>query len=314
MKFGLQLSPYLPGSTGNCWDSVAEVAQFVDNSPFDSLWTYDHFLYEGGLSYHPFSEPVMECVTTLGALAALTHRIRLGSLVLGVPYRNPAMVAKMAATLDLISHGRLILGLGAGWHKREYEAYGWGEFEPVPVRMKRLEEAIRVTLALWTEQPAHFEGQYYRLEKVMENPKPIQEPHPPLLVGGCGKQVTLRLVAQYAQFCNVWGEPEVVKGLFEMLQDHCMRLNRSFEEITRSIMVTVILGRDAIEVAEKRDQLNPYIPYAGETTLVGTPDELIAKLRVYQEVGCQYTILRMPDWGSIEPLRLFAEEVIPTLQ
>jgi len=313
MRFGLQISPYLLGSTGNPWDGVVKVARFADESPFDSLWLFDHFLYEGDFSGHPFSEPVMECLTTLGALAAITRRIRLGPLVLGVPYRNPAMVAKMATTLDLISHGRLILGLGAGWHSREYEGYGWGKFETVPVRMKRLEEAIRVVLALWTERPAHFEGTYYRLDHVLENPKPIQNPYPPILIGGCGKKVTLRLAAQYGHFCNVWGDPETVRDLFEVLRDHCQRLNRSYDEITRSILVTVIIGRDNAEVAAKRERLSNYIPWGGETVLMGTPDDLIRELERYMEAGCQYTILRMPDWIRIEPVQLFAERVIPAL-
>ncbi|MCB8924055.1 MAG: LLM class flavin-dependent oxidoreductase [Ardenticatenaceae bacterium] len=313
MRFGLQISPYLLGSTKNPWDSVANLARFADESTFDSLWLYDHFLYEGDFSYHPFSEPVMECLTTLGAISTITKRIRLGSLVLGVPYRNPAMVAKMATTLDLISHGRLILGLGAGWHVREYEGYGWGEFETASVRMKRLEEAICVVLALWKEQPAHFEGMYYRLAHVLDNPKPVQNPYPPILIGGCGKKVTLRLVAQYGNFCNVWGDPDTVGGLFGILRDHCQRLNRSYDEITRSIMITVIIGRDNAEVAAKREQLSDYIPWGGETTLIGTPDTLIRELEGYREVGCQYTILRMPDWINIEPVRLFAERVIPAL-
>jgi alkanesulfonate monooxygenase SsuD/methylene tetrahydromethanopterin reductase-like flavin-dependent oxidoreductase (luciferase family) len=122
MRFGLQVNPYFPGRTGNPWDSVAPVARVVDESAFDSLWLYDHFLYEGGYSGHPLPEPVMECFTMLGAVAAITNRVRLGQLVLGVPYRNPAMMAKMATTLDLISHGRTILGLGAGCHQREHEA------------------------------------------------------------------------------------------------------------------------------------------------------------------------------------------------
>src|SRR5436190_1048721 len=140
MRFGVQINPYFPGPTGNTWDSLARAAQALDQTAFDSLWLYDHFLYEGGYLGHPIPEPVLECFTTLGALAAITDRLRLGQLVLGVPYRNPAMLAKMATTLDLISHGRTILGLGAGWHQREHEAYGWGPFETAGVRLKRLEE------------------------------------------------------------------------------------------------------------------------------------------------------------------------------
>ncbi len=313
MRFGLQLSPYLPGSTGNPWDCIEEAARFADSSAFDSLWLFDHFLYEGGFSGHPISEPVMECLTTLSAVAGITRRIRLGQLVLGVPYRNPALVAKMATTIDCISHGRSILGLGAGWHAREYAGYGWGELEPVAVRMKRLEESIRVISALWTEHPAHFEGTYYRLDHVLDNPKPIQKPHPPILIGGSGEKVTLRLVAQYGQFCNIWGDPNTLRRRFEILRGHCDRIGRSYDEIIRSTQITVIVGKDDAEVANKRERLRDYVPWNGEVSLIGTPDNLIRMLEEYERIGCQYTILRMPDWGDIEPLQLFAERIIPAL-
>ncbi len=311
MRFGLQVNPYFAGSTGNPWDSIAKVARVVDDSAFDSLWLYDHFLYEGGFSGHPLPEPVMECFTTLGALAAITRRVRLGQLVIGVPYRNPAMMAKMATTLDLISQGRSILGVGAGWHQREYEGYGWGEWEQVPVRMKRLEEAIRVVLALWTERPARFEGTFYRLDEVMENPAPIQKPHPPILIGGSGEKVTLRLVAEYGQFCNVSGDPETVRHRFGVLRQHCERVGRPYDEITSSIYTTLIVGRDGAEVAAKRERLSDFIPRNG--ALVGTPDQLIAVFREYAQAGCEYTIFRMPDWIDLEPVQLFAERVIPAL-
>ncbi len=311
MQFGLQINPYLAGATGNPWDGVARVAAAADASAFDSLWVYDHFLYEGGYSGHPYSEPAMECFTTLGAIAAITQRIRLGQLVLGVPYRNPAMMTKMATTLDLISHGRSILGLGAGWHKREYEAYGWGEFEGVPERMKRLEEAVRVVLALWTEDPAQFAGEYYRLDELHENPSPIQRPHPPIMIGGSGERVTLRLVAQYAQFCNVSGDPATVGRLFGRLHDHCERLGRPYEEITRSVFVTVVIGADDADVAAKRARLQAFLPENG--ALVGTAAELIATFAEYARVGCQYVVLRMPDWIDCEPVQRFAEQVIPAL-
>src|SRR2546423_8720432 len=157
MRFGLQINPYLAGTTGNAWDGVERAARYADESSLDSLWLYDHFLYEGGYSGHPHPEPVLECFTTLGAIAAITRRIRLGQLVVGTPYRNPALLAKLATTLDTISHGRSILGIGAAWHQREYEAYGWGELEPIGVRMKRLGDAAPGIHALRTERPRPFQ-------------------------------------------------------------------------------------------------------------------------------------------------------------
>lgn len=312
MRFGLQINPYQAGPTGNPWDLVASIARVADASDYDSLWLYDHFLYEGGYSGHPHSEPVLECFTALGAIASITSRIRLGQLVLGVPYRNPAMTAKMATTLDMISHGRSILGLGAGWHRREYEAYGWGEFEPNGVRLKRLEEALQVTLALWTTRPAQFAGAYYRLDQVNENPAPVQQPHPPLLIGGSGEKVTLRLVAQYGQFCNVSGDPATVERLFGSLREHCMRLGRPYEAITRSIFTTLLIGRDEAAVAAKRERWQEFVQVSN--LCAGTPTQIIAQLGEYAARGCQYVIFRMPDWIDPEAVTLFAEEVIPALR
>ncbi|HLH74674.1 MAG TPA: TIGR03560 family F420-dependent LLM class oxidoreductase [Chloroflexota bacterium] len=311
MRFGLQVNPYFAGPTGNPWDAVAKAALALDASRFDSLWLYDHLLYEGGYSGHPYPEPVLESFSTLSAIAAITNRIRLGQLVIGTPYRNPALLTKMATTLDLISHGRSILGIGAGWHKREYEAYGFGAFEEVPVRMKRLEEAVRVIKKLWTERPASFEGKFYRLDRVMENPAPVQKPHPPIMIGGSGEKVTLRLVAQYAQWCNVSGDPDTVRHRLEVLKEHCERLGRPYDEITRSNYCTVLIGRDEVEVAAKRERLRDFIPVNG--ALIGTPEQLIELFGNYAKVGVQYSIFRTPDWIDIEPLQLFAERVIPAL-
>jgi len=311
MRFGLQINPHFAGTTGNAWDSVERAVRYLDGSAFDSVWLYDHVLYEGGYPGHPDPEPVLECFTALGAVAAITRRIRLGQLVVGTPYRNPALLGKMATTLDAISHGRSILGIGAAWHQREYEAYGWGVFEDVPTRMKRLEEALQVILALWTQRPASFQGAYYRLDAVQENPHPVQRPHPPILIGGNGEKVTLRLVARYGDLCNVSGDSASVERLFAALRAHCAAVGRPYEAITRTIYTTVIVGRDAAEVAAKRARLAPFIPRDG--ALFGTPEELIEAFRAYARVGAQYAIFRTPEWIEVEPLRLFAEQVIPAL-
>jgi F420-dependent oxidoreductase-like protein len=311
VQFGLQVNPHKYGSTGNPWDALAAVAKATDESAFDSLWLYDHFLYEGGYGGHPDPEPVMECFVALGAIAAITSRIRLGQLVLGMPYRNPAMMVKMATTLDVISRGRTILGVGAGWHQREYEAYGWGQFEDVPTRMKRFEEGLKVIRALWTERPASFEGRFYRLDKVMDNPLPVQRPHPPIMVGGSGEKVTLRLVAQYAQMSNVSGDPDTVRQRFDILRDHCARVGRPIEGVVLCNHSWVLIGRTNAEIDAKREKFEKFFPRGAG--LVGTPDELIDRFREYQAVGSQYCTIQMPDWDDIEPVRLFAEKVIPAL-
>jgi F420-dependent oxidoreductase-like protein len=311
VRFGLQVNPHKYGSTGNPWDALAAVAKATDASAFDSLWLYDHFLYEGGYGGHPDPEPVMECFVALGAIAAITSRVRLGQLVLGMPYRNPAMMVKMATTLDVISRGRTILGVGAGWHQREYEAYGWGQFEDVPTRMKRFEEGLKVIRALWTERPASFEGRFYRLDKVMDNPAPVQRPHPPIMVGGSGEKVTLRLVAQYAQMSNVSGDPETVRQRFDILREHCARVGRPIEDVVLCNHSWVLIGRTRSELAAKQEKFERFFPRGDG--LVGTPEELIERFREYQAVGSQYCTVQMPDWDDIEPVRLFAETVIPAL-
>lgn len=309
MRFGLQVNPYAPGSTGNPWDAVAAVVRAAEDGGFDSLWLYDHFMFEAGpLRARP--EPVLECFVGMGAVAAITSRIRLGQLVVGVPYRNPALVAKMATTLDLISHGRSILGLGAAWHQREYEAYGWGQMEDVGTRMRRLEEAVQVILAMWGEQPASFEGAYYRLDRAVNDPPPIQRPHPPIMIGGNGEKVTLRLAAKYAQWCNVFGDPDLVRHRFDVLREHCSRVGRPIDEITCSNHVWVIVGRDRAEVAAKRERLS--VPtFFG---VAGTPDELVEKFRAYAAVGARYCTIQLPDVCDVEPVCLFAEQVIPALR
>jgi F420-dependent oxidoreductase-like protein len=311
MRFGLQVNPHLPGATGNPWDGVAAVARAADETGYDSLFLYDHFLYEGGYSGHPYPEPVLECFVTLGAIAAITKRITLGQLVLGIPYRNPAMLTKMATSLDVISGGRTILGIGAGWHQRELEAYGWGELEEIGTRMKRFEEAIQVILKLWTERPASHDGRFYHLNKVIDNPAPIQWPHPPIMIGGSGEKVTLRLVAQYGQMCNVSGDAETVRNRVAILKDHCTRLGRPFEDITVTNHGWVIIGRDRAEVDAKVERLKDLIPRGAG--VAGTPDELIEHFRAYAAAGSRYCTIQMPDWVDVEPVRLFAETVIPAL-
>ncbi len=198
-----------------------------------------------------------------------------------------------------------------GLAQREYEAYGWGEFEPGPVRVRRLDEATRVILALWNEPPASFDGEFYSLDQVRDLPPPVQRPHPPILIGGSGEKVTLRLVARYAQMCNVSGSPESVGRLFGILREHCERVGRPYDEITRSIYTTVIVGRDEADVAAKRERLGAFIPARG--ALIGTPSELIDMFAEYAQAGCQYVIFRTPDWLDVEPIQLFSEQVIPAL-
>ena len=302
IKFGVLACPQYTG-----WPALLAVGKRVDELGYDSLWTWDHV-------YPIFGSPdgpSFEGWLALGAWARETEGVTLGLMVGANTFRNPALVVKMATTLDHISHGRTILGVGAGWHKREYEAYGWGDFEEPPVRLKRLEEALKVILALWTERPASFAGQFYRLDHVMENPAPVQSPHPPIMVGGSGEKVTLRLVAQYAQLCNVSGDAETVGRLFGALREHCERLGRPYDEITRTAYTSIIMGKDEADLAAKRERLSEFIPRRG--SLIGTPDQIVDMIGEYARVGTQYLVFRAPDWDDVETVQLFADKVIPAL-
>lgn len=308
MEFGIQLNPYVGTRP---WERVAEAARLLDESRFASVWLYDHLLFEGDMPGHPTAEPVLECFTTLGAIAAITRRIRLGQLVLAVPYRNPALVVKMATTLDHVSRGRAILGLGAGWHQREHEGYGYGALEPVPVRMRRLEEALRLVQALWGESPASFEGEFYRVEGVRDAPAPLQRPHPPILVGGSGERVSLRLAAQYGQWCNVTGGVEKVGHLFGVLREHCARLGRPYADITRSAYITVLVGRDEADTAARRERYAGFL--RGDGVVAGTPEQIVPAFEAYARAGCQHAILRMLDWSDLDTIQRFSDVVIPAL-
>jgi F420-dependent oxidoreductase-like protein len=309
MRFGLQLKTFDPGEHGNHWDSTLAVARACEEAGLDSVWFADHFMFVR--EEEPDAEtPVMECFTVLAALAAATSRVRLGALVAGVPYRNPALLAKMHATLDVISHGRAIIGLGAGWHKLEFDAYGW-PFGTVGERMEKLEDAVQIIKKMMTERPASYAGKHYSIHEALNDPMPVQRPHPPIMIGGGGEKQTLRLVARYGDFCNVFGDLETVAHKFEVLRRHCEDVGRPYEEITRSHHLSILLARDDAELARKRERFARDLPnFHG---LIGTPDTIIAALREYAAIGSQYVTFSMPDAGDLDSVRLFGETVLPAL-
>jgi F420-dependent oxidoreductase-like protein len=311
MQFGLAVIHGLYTSyERNLWDIVSRIGKAAEEAGFDSIWIYDHFMWGPSKGVNA-PAPNLEAFVALSALAAQTTRLRLGQLVLGVPYRNPALVAKMQTSLDIISHGRTILGLGAAWMEREFAAYGW-DFDPPPVRLKRLEEAIQVIKAMWTQRPASCQGQYYRIVDALNDPPPVQQPHPPIMIGGSGEKVTLRLVAQYADWANIGGDPERFGQRVQALREHCTRVGRSFSDLTISNYCWAMLGKDEAEVQRKLARLEPVKPsYAG---LAGTRDQLIERFRAYAAAGSHYCTLEIQDDIDIDPIYQFAEEVIPALR
>ncbi len=301
MRFGLQIDTYADAGDRNHYDAMRAVALEAERLGFESVWYEDHFMWRDDV-YPDKPSPRLECLLTLAALAAETRRVQLGALVVGVPYRNPALLAKMWTTLDVISHGRIVIGLGAAWHQQEFEAYGW-PFGTVRERMEKLEEALRIVDAMLTERPATFQGHHYSIDRALNDPPPVQRPRPPILVAGNGERRTLRLVAQYADMCNVYGTVEEVAHRFEVLRGHCAAVGRPYEEITRTINYWTLMARDEQERARKAARFP-------DAWAIDTPEQTIEQLKRYEAVGTQLAIVKILDAADLEPVRLFAESVL----
>jgi F420-dependent oxidoreductase-like protein len=261
----------------------------------------DHFMFPD--VQHPEREvPVMDCYVTLAALATSTSRIRLGELVTGVPYRNPALLAKMCTTLDVISHGRTIVGLGAAWHEPEFKAYGW-TFPPLRERMEMLGEAVQVVDRMLKQRSANFSGKYYSIQGAFNDPMPVQKPRPPIMIGGSGEKVTLRLVAQYADFSNVGGDPSIVAHKFDVLSKHCAAVGRPFASITRCNHIGIMVARDEADLAAKKQQFPKY------EGIAGTPEQIASQLEAYAKVGSQYVTFNLVGGETPEVIALLGEVV-----
>ncbi len=303
MRFGLQIDTYEDNPEGNHFDAMLAVARAAEAAGFESVWYEDHFMWRDDERPEKAS-PRLECLTTLAALAAATERVKLGSLVLGVPYRNPALVAKMWTTLDVISHGRAIVGLGAGWHEQEFRAYGW-PFGTVAERMERLEEAVQIVDRLLTARPASFVGKHYAIDRALNDPPTVQRPRPPIMIAGNGERRTLRLVARYADLCNVYGSVEDVARKFAVLRRHCEEVGRPYEAVTRTVNLWLVVARDEADAAAQRARYGDWA--------VDTPAGTVATLRAFADAGMQYAIVKFLDAPDLASVRRFAEEVMPAL-
>lgn len=305
MLLGQQLGTYGPSTHGNHWDTTLAAAKAGEQAGLDSIWLPDHFMFPDHENLER-EVPVFDCFVALGAIAAATSRVRVGALVAGVPYRNPALLAKMSTTLDVISHGRSIVGLGAAWHDEEFEAYGW-PFPSVRERMQRLEEAVQIVDRMMTRRPASFSGEYYTIADAYNDPPPVQQPRPPIMIGGSGEKVTLRLVAQYADISNVGGDPQQVAHRYTVLREHCERVGRPFEQVTRCNNLGILIAENERELARKREQ------HGSDWEISGTPEAVVEGLGRYARAGSQYVTFHMPDAHEVEPILLFGETVVPAV-
>lgn len=251
----------------------------------------------------------MDGWTVLPALAAVTSRIRLGVMVSPVGYRNPALLARMAATFDHISNGRLNFGFGAGGYRPEYEAYGFEFIGRPSVRLAQMAEALRLMIAMWTLPRATFHGRFFHIEQAILEPKPLQQPYPPLLIGGTGLKITLRLVAELGDACNLWGPPARFVEQRDVLKRHCEAVGRDESSIEKTTYDVVVCGRTDAAVQETIRRVLPegHQPWM---TLVGTPDYLVEMIGRYAEVGADHLCL---DFAGNDPesYSLFVEEVMP---
>src|SRR5213082_859794 len=287
------------------YEAMTRVAQEAEGLGFDSIWLFDHFHTVPA----PTQEVTFECWTSTAALARDTQRVRIGQMVTCNSYRNPALLAKMASTVDVLSHGRLDFGIGAGWFEQEYRAYGY-HYPDTRERLGRLHEAIQIILAMWTQDEATFEGTYYQVKGAINQPKGVQKPHIPLLIGGGGEKVTLRLVARYGDACNVGGDVATIKHKFAVLKQHCDELGRDYNSIRRTTLIDdcAIAETEEAAIAKLTPAQRNDLESLRQTELIGTPAMIRQRLKELEEAGVQEIIIRFVDAAKLESVHMFAQE------
>ncbi len=294
------------------WSVCRDTAILAEGLGYDSVWVYDHLHNVP----RPAHEAVFECWTTMAALAEATTTIRLGQMVSCTAYRPPALTAKITANIDVISDGRLEWGVGAGWYEHEFRAYGY-EFPEAKVRIGMLREAVEVVKAMWSEPDARYDGRYYEIAGAQCDPKPVQQPHPPIWIGGGGEQLTLRVVARLADRSNFGGKPEEWAHKRDVLHGHCKEVGRDPAEVELTWSPEVCVRDTDAEIRALVDAGRagskwgePYDSWK-DGNLVGTPDEVAEKVRAYIGLGCTYFVPWCSDYPDDTTLRVFADRVIP---
>ncbi len=289
------------------WAKSVEIAQLAEELGYDSIWVYDHLHNVP----RPANEAVFECWTTLAAISQRTSRVRLGQMVGCNSYRQPSLLAKITSNVDVISGGRLDWGIGAGWYQNEYTGYGF-DFPQPRIRIGMLREAVEIVKSMWTVPSTTYEGRYFKLERAQCEPKPLQRPHPPILIGGGGEQLTLRVVARLADRSNFGGKPPEFARKCEVLKDHCRDIGRDYDEIEKTWSPEVFLRQTEDEVIAAGSHSFWGEPFESwrEGNLVGTPEQVAEKIQTYIDLGCTSFMPWNSDYPSDGTLRLFAENVI----
>jgi len=296
--------------TADQWGAMVDVTQRLEKAGYESAWVYDHF----HTVPEPTQEPTYEAWTLMAALAPVTETIRLGQMCTCNSYRPPAYMAKVASSVDVISGGRLEFAIGAGWYEHEYLAYGY-EFPKPSVRIGQLDEAVQIIKKMWTEDEANFEGKYYSVKGAINQPKTLQDPHPPMWIAGGGEQLTLRTVARYADYSNFGGSPEAFAAKSDILESHCEKVERDFSDIGRTIHLFSMIDPDDAALERAAAQMGTTVEklLGGAMTVIGSADEVAERLSAYVDVGCSYFIMNFPDatWG--DSIEAFASDVIPAM-
>ena len=310
MKFGIQHPNFsYDGEADRIVESLRKVTSAAERLGYDSFWVMDHFHQIQNVG-EP-TEPMFEGWTTLGVIAGFTSKIRLGTLVTGNVYRHPSVLAKIGATLDVLSKGRLFMGIGAAWNEDESKAYGI-PFPPTKERFRRLEEAVQIIRLMWTEEKASFNGHYYKVHDAYCNPKPIQKPHPPIMIGGGGERETLKLVAKYADACNLFGSPETIRRKLQVLKEHCKTVGRDYNSILKTKLGVVLMDKDKTSLEKRLSQRykNTPVEMQREFATTGTPEEVRRQVELLRDAGVEYLITSF-EWGrELQGVEQFASEVV----
>ena len=314
IRLGLQLPNFnFPDvSEEQLFERLSDIATTAESSGFDSLFVMDHLHQIPGVG--PPENWMLEGNTILAALAARTSRVNLGLLVGGVTYRNPALMAKVATTLDVISEGRAILGIGAAWFEQEHVAYGF-DFPPLGERFEHLEDALQIFRGMLTQETTTVDGRHHSVREVMNNPRPIRGDIP-IMIGGSGERKTLRMVAQYADASNFFGAAERIRHLVGVLDDHCERLGRDPSEITKTRLGTLVIAPTPEEAERKLDELRrrPGVPERMLATLVaGDPEAVAEQSTELLDAGLDGLIFNTPDAHDLETVALIGETLAPLM-
>ena len=306
IRLGLQIPRFEDPSEprDQLFEHVADIARTAEESGFDSVWVMDHFLQIPNVG--PKQEPMFEAYTLLGALAARTARVRLGAMVTGVTYRSPGILAKQVTTLDVISGGRAVLGIGAAWYDDEHKALGV-DFPPAGERLDRLEEALQICRLMFTEDAPSFEGRYSRIHEAINLPRPIQPGGPPILIGGGGERRTLRLVAMYADACNIFGDVPTVRRKLDVLERHCESVGRDPASITKTRLGTLLVSPTNEGAERELARLLPQVTRDGAVSsgiIVGDPDEVVQQAQEYLDAGLDGLVFNMPNVHDLAAVSL----------